>query len=73
MILKFKILALLLLIVIVIGCNRNKHDTINKTSKIDSGKNAEPDSNIRLRLDSADRDSSNILKDSLQDSNEKPF
>lgn len=59
--------------VIAIGCNSNKHDTINKTSKIDSGKNAEPDSNIRLKLDSADRDSSNILRDSLGGNNEKPF
>lgn len=62
---KFKTLALVALIGIATGCNRNKHDTINKTSKIDSGKNAEPDSKIRLKLDSAERDSNFILKDTL--------
>lgn len=62
---KLKTLALVVLISIATGCNRNKHDTINKTSKIDSGKNVEPNSKIRLKLDSAERDSSFILKDTL--------
>jgi len=62
---KIKILTFAMLMVLtIVSCNRNKHDTIDKTSKIDSGKNADPDSNIRLRLDSAAADSSSVMKDS---------
>ena len=40
----------------LMGCNTNKTDTINKTSKIDSGNNDAPTKTVYLRGDSAKLD-----------------
>lgn len=66
---KYRYLFLLIVSLFIFGCSdSNKNDTINKTSKIDSGKTEESDGRkVYLHGDSSKPDSIVDPKDSIPD------